>query len=68
MSILAPISVRDLASQCRDRARLDTADNMTAIILLLAAKTIDSQADRLESQARCLEHIETRIEQLEAKP
>jgi phosphate uptake regulator len=56
MSNLAPLSARDLASLCRDRARLDTTDNMTAIVLLLAAKAIEQQADRLIRLAHTLEH------------
>ena len=52
------INARDLATHCRSRARLDTTDNMTAILLLIAAKVIDNQADRLMTVARKLELAE----------
>lgn len=54
------ISARDLASKCRDRARLDTTDNMTAILLLLAAKAVEHQADRLIRLAHTIEQQEAR--------
>jgi hypothetical protein len=60
MSRLSPLSARRLAYLCRDRARLDTTDNMTAILLLLAAKSIEQQADRLIRLAHTLEHKATR--------
>ena len=55
---LAPLGLREVAEECRRRARLDTTDNMTAIVLLLAAKTIEQQADRIIRLAHDLEHLE----------
>ena len=55
---LAPLGLREVAEQCRRRARLDTSDNMTAIVLLLAAKAIEQQADRLILLAHTLEQSE----------
>ena len=57
---LAPLGLREVAEQCRRRARLDTTDNMTAIVLLLAAKAIEQQADRLIRLAHNLEQTEAR--------
>jgi hypothetical protein len=57
---LAPLGLREVAEQCRRRARLDTSDNMTAIVLLLAAKAIEQQADRLILLAHTLEQSEAR--------
>jgi len=56
----APLGLREVAEQCRRRARLDTSDNMTAIVLLLAAKAIEQQADRLILLAHTLEQSEAR--------
>jgi len=55
---LAPIGLRELSEQCRRRARLDTTENMTAIVLLLAAKAIEQQADRLVRLAHDIEQQE----------
>lgn len=55
---LAPLGLREVAEQCRRRARLDTTDNMTAIVLLLAAKMIEQQADRVVRLAHDLEQLE----------
>lgn len=60
MSTLAPLGVRDIAAECRRRARLDTTENMTAIVLLLAAKAIEQQADRLIQIAHAIEQKEAR--------
>jgi|LakMenEpi03Aug12_release.lakeMendotaPanAssembly.Ray.scaffolds.fasta_scaffold5599840_1 phosphate uptake regulator len=57
---LAPLGLREVAEQCRRRARLDNTDNMTAIVLLLAAKAIEQQADRLIRLAHNLEQTEAR--------
>lgn len=54
----APLGIREVADQCRRRAALDTTDNMTAIVLLIAAKALEQQADRLIRQAHTLEHLE----------
>lgn len=55
---LAPLGLREVSEQCRRRARLDTTDNMTAIVLLLAAKAIEKQADRLVLLAHTIEQKE----------
>ncbi len=57
---LAPLGLREVAEQCRCRARLDTTENMTAIVLLLAAKMIDQQADRIVRLAHDLEQLEAK--------
>jgi phosphate uptake regulator len=57
---IAPLGLREVAEQCRRRARLDNTDNMTAIVLLLAAKAIEQQADRLIRLAHNLEQTEAR--------
>jgi phosphate uptake regulator len=57
---IAPLGLREVAEQCRCRARLDNTDNMTAIVLLLAAKAIEQQADRLIRLAHNLEQTEAR--------
>lgn len=57
---LAPLGLREVAEQCRGRARLDTTENMTAIVLLLAAKMIDQQADRIVRLAHDLEQLEAK--------
>jgi phosphate uptake regulator len=57
---LAPLGLREVAEQCRRRARLDNTDNMTAIVLLLAAKAIEQQADRIVRLAHDLEQMEAR--------
>ena len=46
MTNLAPIGAHEIADQCRTRARLPTTENMTAVVLLLAANVIDSLANR----------------------
>jgi phosphate uptake regulator len=57
---LAPLGLREVSEQCRRRARLDTTDNMTAIVLLLAAKAIEKQADRLVLLAHRIEQKKAR--------
>jgi phosphate uptake regulator len=57
---LAPLGLREVAEQCRRRARLDNTDNMTAIVLLLAAKAIEQQADRIVRLAHDLEQMEAK--------
>ena len=58
MSVLEPLSVRDIAEQCRTAARDEHTVNMTAIVLLLAAKAIDTLADRSVHMARVAEVAE----------
>lgn len=57
---LLPLGLREVSEQCRRRARLDTTDNMTAIVLLLAAKAIEKQADRLVALAHNIEQKEAK--------
>jgi hypothetical protein len=57
---LSPLGLREVSEQCRRRARLDSTDNMTAIVLLLAAKMLEQQADRVVRLAHDLEHTEAR--------
>ena len=58
MSGLEPLSVRDIAEQCRTAARDEHTVNMTAIVLLLAAKAIDRLADRAVHMASVAEVAE----------
>jgi hypothetical protein len=58
MNNLAPIGAREVAEQCRKRARLPTTENMTAVVLLLAANVIDSLADRTVILAATNERLE----------
>lgn len=58
MSVLEPLSVRDIAEQCRTAARDEHTVNMTAIVLLLAAKAIDTLADRSVQMASVAEVAE----------
>ena len=57
---LSPLGLREGSEQCRRRARLDSTDNMTAIVLLLAAKMLEQQADRVVRLAHDLEQLEAR--------
>lgn len=57
---LSPLGLREVSEECRRRARLDSTENMTAIVLLLAAKMLDQQADRIVRLAHDLEHMEAR--------
>ena len=57
---LAPIGAHEVAEQCRTRARLPTTENMTAVVLLLAAGVIDSLANRTVVLARELETVEAK--------
>ena len=57
---LSPLGLREVSEQCRRRARLDSTDNMTAIVLLLAAKMLEQQADRVVRLAHDLEQLEAR--------
>lgn len=58
MSGLEPLSLRDIAEQCRTAARDEHTANMTAIVLLLAAKAIDKTADRCVTLASAVELAE----------
>lgn len=58
MSGFEPLSLRDIAEQCRTAARDERTVNMTAIVLLLAAKAIDKTADRCVSLASAVEVAE----------
>ena len=58
MNNLAPIGAHEVAEQCRKRARLPTTENMTAVVLLLAANVIDSLADRTVILAATNERLE----------
>lgn len=60
MTNLAPIGAHEVAEQCRRIARLPTTENMTAVVLLLAANIIDSLANRTVVLARELETLEAR--------
>jgi hypothetical protein len=57
---LAPIGAHEIAEQCRTRARLPSTENMTAVVMLLAANVIDSLANRTVVLARELEQLEAR--------
>lgn len=59
MSVLEPLSVRDIAEQCRTAARDQHTVNLTAIVLLLAAKAIDTLADRSVHMASVAEVAES---------
>lgn len=60
MTNLAPIGAHEVAEQCRRIARLPTTENMTAVVLLLAANVIDSLARRTIVLARELETLEAK--------
>ena len=60
MTNLAPIGAHEIAEQCRKRARLPTTENMTAVVMLLAANIIDSLASRTIVLAMELEQLEAR--------
>lgn len=55
---LAPIGAHEVAEQCRARARLPTTENMTAVVMLLAANVIDSLANRTVVLAMSNERLE----------
>lgn len=58
MTNLAPIGAHEVAEQCRRIARLPTTENMTAVVLLLAANIIDSLANRTMVLAMSNERLE----------
>ena len=58
MTNLAPIGAHEVAEQCRTRARLPTTENMTAVVMLLAANVIDSLANRTVVLAMSNERLE----------
>lgn len=58
MTNLAPIGAHEVAEQCRTRARLPDTENMTAVVLLLAANVIDSLARRTVVLAMSNERLE----------
>lgn len=58
MTNLAPIGAHEVAEQCRKRARLEHTENMTAVVLLLAANIIDSLARRTVVLAMSNERLE----------
>ena len=58
MTNLAPIGAHEVAEQCRRIARLPTTENMTAVVLLLAANIIDSLANRTVVLAMSNERLE----------
>jgi hypothetical protein len=60
MNNLAPIGVAEIAEQLRARARLPTTENMTAVVMLLAAGVVESLANRTVVLARDLETLEAR--------
>lgn len=55
---LAPIGAHEVAEQCRRIARLPPTENMTAVVLLLAANIIDSLANRTVVLAMSNERLE----------
>ena len=60
MNNLAPIGVSEIAEQLRARARRTDTENMTAVVMLLAANQLDWLANRLVVLARELEQMEAR--------
>jgi hypothetical protein len=52
--------VAEIAEQLRARARLPTTENMTAVVMLLAAGVVESLANRTVVLARELETLEAR--------
>ena len=64
MSGVEPLSVRDIAEQCRTAARDEHTVNMTAIVLLLAAQVIDGLADRSVHMASVAEVAEAERDRL----
>ncbi len=60
MSDLAPLSTHDIAARCREYAMRPTTENMTAVILLLAANQLEWLADRTVALAHANEVLEAR--------
>lgn len=60
MSDLAPIGVSEIAEQLRARARRSDTENMTAVVMLLAANQLDWLANRTVVLASELEQLEAR--------
>jgi len=60
MSNLAPIGVSEIAEQLRARARRTDTENMTAVVMLLAANQLDWMANRTVVLARELETLEAK--------
>ena len=58
MTNLAPIGAHEIAEQLRARARLPHTENMTAVVMLLAANVMDSLANRTVVLAMANERLE----------
>lgn len=61
MTDLSPLSPRTVAEQCRGHAKLATTHNLTAIVLMLAAKMLEQTLDRNVRLARLLELTEASL-------
>lgn len=55
------MNTRELAQRCREQANEQSIDNTTAILLILAAKELEKQADRLLHMAHWVELTEASI-------
>ena len=55
---------RELAQRCREQANEHDIGNTTAILLILAAKELEKQADRLIRLSKYLERIEAETDRL----
>lgn len=51
---------RELAQRCREQANERNIDNKTAILLILAAKELEKQADRLLKLSKAFEQMEAK--------
>lgn len=60
MNDLAPLSACDISARCREYALSPRTENMTAVVLLLAAQFIDRLAERTERLAYRNEQLEAR--------
>lgn len=49
---------RELAQRCREQANEKSVENTTAILLILAAKELEKQADRLLHLSKSFERLE----------
>jgi phosphate uptake regulator len=52
---------RELAQRCREQANEKSVENTTAILLILAAKELEKQADRLLHMAHWVEQTEANL-------
>ena len=54
------MNIRELAKRCREQANEQNIENTTAILLILAAKELEKQADRLLKLSKAFEQMEAK--------